>query len=99
MTPRASTGVVNPVRGHATATLYEASGMDIALDPALRPAWPGARLAGPAFTVRGAGGANLALHRAVASAPPGHVLGADHAGARHGHRGEIPVGARPRAGP
>ena len=76
-------------RGHATATLYEASGLDIALDPGLRPAWPGARLAGPAFTVHGTGGDNLALHRAVAAAPPGHVLVADHQGAPHGHWGEI----------
>jgi 4-hydroxy-4-methyl-2-oxoglutarate aldolase len=76
-------------RGHATATLYEASGLDIALDPALRPAWPGAWLTGPAFTVRGDGGDNLALHRAVAAAPPGHVLVADHQGAQHGHWGEI----------
>ena len=76
-------------RGHTTATLYEASGMDIALDPGLRPAWPGARLAGPAFTVRGTGGDNLALHRAVATAPAGHVLVADHHGAQHGHWGEI----------
>ena len=76
-------------RGHASATLYEASGMDVALDPALRPAWPGARLAGPAFTVRGAGGDNLALHRAVATAPPGHVLVADLQRAPHGHWGEV----------
>ncbi len=81
--------VLTAARGHATATLYEASGMDIALDPALRPAWPGARLAGPAFTVQGAGGDNLALHRAVATAPPGHVLVADHQGAQHGHWGEV----------
>jgi 4-hydroxy-4-methyl-2-oxoglutarate aldolase len=81
--------MTDPARGHATATLYEASELDIALDPALRPAWPGARLSGPAYTVRGAGADNLALHRAVATAPPGHVLVADHDGAPHGHWGEI----------
>ena len=78
-----------PARGHATATVYEASGLDIALDPARRPAWPGARLAGPAFTVQGTGGDNLALHRAVAAAHSGHVLVADLQGAPHGHWGEI----------
>ncbi|MDH6622613.1 4-hydroxy-4-methyl-2-oxoglutarate aldolase [Streptomyces sp. LBL] len=75
--------------GHATATLYEASGFDCACAPGLRPAWPGARLAGPAYTVQGMGGDNLALHNAVAAAPPGHVLVADLQGAVHGHWGEV----------
>ncbi|MCZ4583423.1 RraA family protein [Rhodococcus opacus] len=76
-------------RGHATATIYEASKMTIALDPAIRPAWTGARVAGPAYTVQGAGGDNLALHSAVAAAPAGHVLVADLGGALHGHWGEV----------
>ncbi|NIL77876.1 RraA family protein [Rhodococcus sp. B10] len=76
-------------RGHATATIYEASKLDIALDSGIRPAWVGARVSGPAFTVQGAGGDNLALHNAVASAPPGHVLVADLGGALHGHWGEV----------
>ncbi|MGI5405111.1 RraA family protein [Streptomyces sp. CA-135486] len=74
---------------HSTATLYEASGLDCACAARLRPAWPGARLAGPAYTVRGLGGDNLALHRAVAAAPPGHVLVADLQRAIHGHWGEV----------
>ncbi|MBZ3906367.1 RraA family protein [Streptomyces griseiscabiei] len=77
-------------RGHSTATLYEASaGTAHACDPALRAAWPGACVAGPAFTVQGIGGDNLALHRAVAEAPAGSVLVVDLQGARHGHWGEI----------
>lgn len=79
----------DPARGHATATLYEASKLDIALDPGIKPAWPGARIAGPAYTVQGAGGDNLALHNAVAQAPAGHVLVADLGGALHGHWGEV----------
>ncbi len=75
--------------GHSVATLYEASGLPIACDPGLRAAWPGARLAGPAYTVRGVGGDNLALHNAVATAPPGHVLVVDVQGAAHGHWGEV----------
>jgi 4-hydroxy-4-methyl-2-oxoglutarate aldolase len=75
--------------GHSTATLYEASKLDCACDPALRAAWPGARLAGPAFTIRGMGGDNLALHHAVLAAPRGCVLVADLDGAAHGHWGEI----------
>jgi 4-hydroxy-4-methyl-2-oxoglutarate aldolase len=46
-------------------------------------------VAGPAFTVRGIGGDNLALHHAVVTAPPGSVLVADLHGAAHGHWGEI----------
>ncbi|MFJ9900981.1 RraA family protein [Streptomyces sp. NPDC091280] len=77
-------------RGHSTATLFEASsGAALACDPGLRPAWPGARAAGPAFTVRGIGGDNLALHRAVAQAPAGSVLVVDLQNAAHGHWGEI----------
>jgi 4-hydroxy-4-methyl-2-oxoglutarate aldolase len=76
-------------RGHSSATLSEASGLDIALHPGLRALWSGARLCGPAFTVQGAGGDNLALHHAVVRAPPGSVLVADLGGARFGHWGEV----------
>jgi 4-hydroxy-4-methyl-2-oxoglutarate aldolase len=38
------------------------------------PAWPAARVLGPAFTAQGAPGDNLALHRAVAAAAPGDVV-------------------------
>lgn len=38
------------------------------------PAWPSARVLGPAFTAQGAPGDNLALHRAVAEAAPGDVV-------------------------
>lgn len=76
-------------RGHSSATLSEASGLAIALHPELRPLWTGARLCGPAFTVQGAGGDNLALHHAVVQAPPGSVLVADLGGARFGHWGEV----------
>ncbi|MFE7333093.1 RraA family protein [Streptomyces sp. NPDC057565] len=76
-------------RGHSSATLLEASKLGIALSPELRSLWAGARLCGPAFTVQGAGGDNLALHHAVLQAPPGSVLVADLGGARFGHWGEI----------
>jgi len=82
------------VGGHGTATLYEAAvatapGRFYAVDPALRAAWPGARVAGPAFTVQGAGGDNLALHHAVYAAPAGSVLVVDCNGAQFGHWGEV----------
>jgi 4-hydroxy-4-methyl-2-oxoglutarate aldolase len=76
-------------RGHSSATLSEAAGLPVALSPDLRPVWAGARLCGPAFTVQGAGGDNLALHHAVPQAPPGSVLVADLGGARFGHWGEV----------
>jgi 4-hydroxy-4-methyl-2-oxoglutarate aldolase len=90
--------MTDAARGHSTATLYEASASATHVcEPALRAAWPGARVAGPAFTVHGIGGDNLALHRAVAAAPAGSVLVVDLQGARHGHWGEIlAVAARQR---
>ncbi len=47
------------------------------LPPRIRPAWSGARLAAPAVPVRCASGDNLAIHVAVATAPPGHALVVD----------------------
>ncbi|HMF03898.1 MAG TPA: RraA family protein, partial [Acidimicrobiia bacterium] len=43
----------------------------------IRPVWPGARLAAPAFGVRCTPGDNLALHAAVARAPAGSALAVD----------------------
>jgi 4-hydroxy-4-methyl-2-oxoglutarate aldolase len=57
-----------------TATLYEAAGQTGMVDPAIRPVWKGARLCGPALTVRCPAGDNLALHHAVTIAAPGDVL-------------------------
>jgi 4-hydroxy-4-methyl-2-oxoglutarate aldolase len=81
-------------RGHTAATLYEAAVAAAgpgryAIDSGIRPAWPGARLTGPAFTTQGAGGDNLALQHAILEAPPGSVLVADVNGAPWGHWGEV----------
>jgi 4-hydroxy-4-methyl-2-oxoglutarate aldolase len=90
-----------PARGHSSATLYEAAASEwrrragsiampeVAVDHTIRASWIGAAVAGPAYTVRGSGGDNLALHRAVLAAPPSHVVVADVDGAAHGHWGEI----------
>src|SRR5207302_512949 len=43
----------------------------------IKPVWPGARLAARAFPVRCAPGDNLAIHVAVAEAPPGSALVVD----------------------
>lgn len=58
-----------------TATLGE-SGARL-LPPRIRPVWPGAALAAPAYPVRCTPGDNLAIHVAVARAPVGSVLVVD----------------------
>ncbi len=85
-------------RGHSGATLFEAAKLPVACDPGLKPAWAGARVAGPAFTVHGLGGDNLALHNAVLAAPAGSVLVVDLQGAEHGHWGEILAAAAQHRG-
>ncbi|MTV27500.1 dimethylmenaquinone methyltransferase [Nitriliruptoraceae bacterium ZYF776] len=72
-----------------TATIYEASKLDVALSPRLGPMWRGARVAGTAFTVRCRPGDNLALHLATEQAGAGDVLVIDAAGHLAGHWGEV----------
>ena len=57
-----------------SATLFEAAGQRGMVDPAIRPAWPGAALCGPVVTVLCPPGDNLMLHHAVTLAKPGDVL-------------------------
>jgi 4-hydroxy-4-methyl-2-oxoglutarate aldolase len=57
------------------ATLGESGGRP--MQSRIRAAWPGARLAAPAFTVRCTTGDNLAIHVAVARAPAGSALAVD----------------------
>jgi 4-hydroxy-4-methyl-2-oxoglutarate aldolase len=57
------------------ATLGESGGY--AADRRLRPAWPGAELAAPAYPVGCAPGDNLAVHVAVTKAPRGSALVVD----------------------
>jgi len=54
------------------ATLGESGGEP--MDPRVRAAWPGARLAAPVFTVQCAPADNLAIHVGVVSAPAGSAL-------------------------
>ena len=65
-------------------------GGGVAMHSSIGPAWTGAAVAGPAFTVRCAAGDNLALHVAVARAPAGSVLVADASADREfGYWGEV----------
>jgi 4-hydroxy-4-methyl-2-oxoglutarate aldolase len=57
-----------------SALLASAGGDRVSIALGLEPAWPAARALGPALTARGAPGDNLALHHAVAAAPPGAVI-------------------------
>lgn len=79
------------------ATLGEAGGQ--AMAARIKPAWPGAAVAGPAVTVACAPGDNLAVHVAVATAPAGSVLVVD-ASARPelGYWGEVLTTAAETAG-
>jgi 4-hydroxy-4-methyl-2-oxoglutarate aldolase len=56
------------------ATVYEASGRKGFVDNAIKAAWKGARICGPAYTVQCAPGDNLMLHKALQRAPAGAVL-------------------------
>ena len=73
-TCRVSPELVETFLSFGAATLYEAAGQKGMVDPAIRPAWNGARLCGHVVTVRRPPGDNLALHQAVTVAGPGDVL-------------------------
>jgi 4-hydroxy-4-methyl-2-oxoglutarate aldolase len=72
-----------------TSTVHEGVGRECVLSPRLHPVWSGARMAGPAFTVRPAVGDGLGVHRAVRMAPPGSVLVVDGEGLDYGYFGEL----------
>lgn len=70
------------------ATIGESGGR--AMHPRVRPVWPGARVAAPAYTADCPPGDNLAIHVAVTRAPSGHVLCASVGEARElGYWGEV----------
>ena len=73
-----------------SALLSSAGGDRVRIVLGLEPAFPSARALGPALTVLGAGGDNLALHHAVAAAEPGDVIVLSVGGEREvAHCGEI----------
>lgn len=58
---------------HATATIADAQDR-FGVPTGIAPMWPGARLAGRAYTVETRSGDNLYVHKGLAEAPPGSVL-------------------------
>lgn len=81
-----------------TSTLYEASGLSCAVDPAIRPVWPGAAIAAPAYPVQCSPGDNLALHLAMERAPRGSVLVVGTGNFVAGYWGEVLTVAAEAAG-
>ncbi|MCU1351814.1 MAG: Demethylmenaquinone methyltransferase [Acidimicrobiales bacterium] len=80
MTPTGASPVSGPAMAAAlkiegAATLGESGA--VAMRARIRAAWPGATLAGPAFTASCAPGDNLAIHVATAVAPVGSVIVAE----------------------
>jgi len=71
------------------AAILGASG-GLAMRARIRAAWPGATVAGPAFTAACAAGDNLAIHVATAVAPVGSVIVAETGGDYElGYWGEV----------
>jgi RraA family protein len=64
-----------------TAEIADAAGTPVAMHHRIRPVWRGARLAGPAFTVKTPPGEHRAVREAAEQAPAGSVLVVDGGGA------------------
>lgn len=73
--------------GLGSATLGESGGRP--MHPRIRCAWPGAKVAGPAYAVTCAPSDNLAVHAAVVEAPAGSVLVVATDPPERGYWGEV----------
>jgi 4-hydroxy-4-methyl-2-oxoglutarate aldolase len=94
-----SAAFLETARQLGASTLHEASGLPgSAVAPAIRPAWPGAALAGPAYPVECAPGDNLAIHIALETVPRGSVLVVATGSFLAGYWGEVLTVAAEAAG-
>lgn len=81
-----------------SSTLYEASGLPTAVDPAIRPIWRGAFIAAPAYPLECSPGDNLGLHLALERVPKGSVLVVSTGNFIAGYWGEVLTVAAQAAG-
>jgi 4-hydroxy-4-methyl-2-oxoglutarate aldolase len=89
MAVEVSNDLITGLRDLGVATVYEAGGGTGALDPAIHAVWPGARVCGPAFTVRCPPGDNLGIHRSLEFVSPGDILVVQVGGLLGGYWGGI----------
>lgn len=83
-------GLIEALGGLPTGNLCNAHPGVKAMHAAIKPLFPGAKLAGPARTAITAPGQNAAIHRALVNAKPGDVLVVDGGGSRlYGPFGDI----------
>jgi 4-hydroxy-4-methyl-2-oxoglutarate aldolase len=88
--PPFSAQALNLARELGSSTLHEASCLPTsAVDPAIRPVWTEASVAGPAYPVECAPGDNLAIHVALEKAPRGSILVVATGGFVAGYWGEV----------
>ena len=72
--PRAEPEALRALAGHGVSTVHEAQGRTGLMKTTLRPAWPGAAVAGSAVTVLAQPGDNWMLHVAVEQCRPGDLV-------------------------
>jgi 4-hydroxy-4-methyl-2-oxoglutarate aldolase len=74
--------LVKGFEGIPTGVVSDAMGRCNSMGADIKPAWPGAKILGPALTVRTFPADNLMIHKAVTLAKPGDVLAINAGGYR-----------------